>query len=244
MENVEKTHKYGSVLVIGAGIAGIQSSLELANSGYKVFLLEKTPAIGGIMAQLDKTFPTNDCAMCIMSPKLVECGRHLNIELLTYSELKEVTGEAGNFTVKVYQLPRFVDLDKCTGCGECEKVCPVEEISEFDETIVNRKAIYRPYAQAFPNAFAIDKKQRPPCQIACPSGIHVQGYIALVQEGKYKEAYDLIRENNPFPSVCGRVCHHPCEDECRRGEYDDPIAIASIKRFIADYVSEHQEEFE
>ena len=115
----------GSVLVVGAGIAGIQSSLDLANSGYKVYLLEQTPSIGGVMAQLDKTFPTNDCAMCVMSPKLVECGRHLNIEIITNAELKKVAGNAGNFKVEVTKHPRYVDEDKCTGCAACTQHCPV-----------------------------------------------------------------------------------------------------------------------
>ena len=120
--------KIGSVMVIGGGIAGIQSSLDLADSGYKVFLLEDTPAIGGTMAQLDKTFPTNDCAMCVISPKLVECGRHLNIDMMTNSELVKLEGEAGNFKATVFKRPRFVDLDKCTGCGECAVVCPIQTV--------------------------------------------------------------------------------------------------------------------
>ena len=117
--------KVGSVLVIGAGIAGIQSSLDLANSGFKVYLLEQTPAIGGTMAQLDKTFPTNDCAMCIVSPKLVDCGRHPNIEIITNAELGKVFGKAGNFKVEVKKKPRYVDEDKCTGCAACTQNCPV-----------------------------------------------------------------------------------------------------------------------
>ena len=176
---MNKENKSGAVLVVGAGIAGIQASLDLANSGFKVYLLEDAPAIGGIMAQLDKTFPTNDCAMCIMSPKLVECGRHYNIELLSCSEIEKVIGEAGNFKIKVYRRPRFIDVAKCTGCGECENVCPVNVPSQFDETIVDRKAMYRLFAQAYPNAFAIDKKARPPCQKSCPAGVHAQGYIFL-----------------------------------------------------------------
>jgi heterodisulfide reductase subunit A-like polyferredoxin len=226
--------KPGAVLVVGAGIAGIQSSLDLANAGFKVYLLESGPAIGGIMAQLDKTFPTNDCAMCIMSPKLVECGRHFNIELLSDAQIEEVTGEAGDFRVKVLKRPRFVDPAKCTGCAECEKVCPVKLPSRFDERLVDRRAIYRLFAQAYPSAFSIDKKARPACQVSCPAGVHAQGYVALVREKKYHEAYELVRKHNPFVSICGRVCHHPCETNCRRGEYDEPIAIAAIKRFIAD----------
>jgi heterodisulfide reductase subunit A-like polyferredoxin len=118
----KNTKPTGAVLVVGGGIAGIQASLDLADSGFKVYMLEQSPAIGGTMARLDKTFPTNDCSMCILSPKVVEAGRHRNIELLTCAELKTVEGEPGNFTVTVTKNPRFVDTAKCTGCGECGKV--------------------------------------------------------------------------------------------------------------------------
>ncbi|MCG6945467.1 MAG: FAD-dependent oxidoreductase, partial [Deltaproteobacteria bacterium] len=148
----------GSVLVAGGGIAGIQAALDLANSGYYVHLVEKSPAIGGIMAQLDKTFPTNDCSMCIISPKLVECGQHPNINLLTCAELDSLTGEEGNLQATVRQEPRFINLDKCTGCGDCAEVCPVTMSSEFDEGIGPRKATYKPYAQAIPGGYVIDKR--------------------------------------------------------------------------------------
>jgi formate hydrogenlyase subunit 6/NADH:ubiquinone oxidoreductase subunit I len=123
--------KVGAVLVIGGGIAGIQAALDLAESGQKVYLLENSPAIGGVMARLDKTFPTNDCSTCILSPKLVEAGRHLNIELITYADLESVEGEAGHFTVKIKRKPRFVDPDKCTACGLCGKV----DIPDPDELV-------------------------------------------------------------------------------------------------------------
>ena len=111
-------------MVIGAGIAGVQAALDLANSGFYVHLVEKKSAIGGVMAQLDKTFPTNDCSMCIISPKLVECGRHLNIQIHTLSEVKAIAGEPGNFTVTVEQEPRYVDPAKCIACGICTASCP------------------------------------------------------------------------------------------------------------------------
>jgi heterodisulfide reductase subunit A len=121
----------GSVMVIGGGISGMQSALDLANSGIKVYLVESSPAIGGKMAQLDKTFPTNDCSMCIVSPKLVEVGRHKNIELLTYSDVKSLSGDTGNFTAAIVSHARYVDVDLCTGCGLCELVCPVTHTSYF-----------------------------------------------------------------------------------------------------------------
>jgi heterodisulfide reductase subunit A len=123
----------GAIMIVGGGISGMQSALDLANSGFKVYLVESSPAIGGKMAQLDKTFPTNDCSMCIVSPKLVEVGRHRNIELLTHSELNGVEGEEGNFKAKITQHARYVDIDKCTGCGLCEIACPVTCLSWFPE---------------------------------------------------------------------------------------------------------------
>ncbi|MCK4729446.1 MAG: CoB--CoM heterodisulfide reductase iron-sulfur subunit A family protein, partial [Desulfobacterales bacterium] len=114
--------KVGAVMVVGGGIAGIQAALDLAGSGFYVYLVEKSSSIGGKMSQLDKTFPTNDCSMCIMGPKLVECSRHLNIEILTLSEIESITGAEGNFHASIHQKARYIDLDKCTGCGDCAQV--------------------------------------------------------------------------------------------------------------------------
>ncbi|MBW1869077.1 MAG: FAD-dependent oxidoreductase, partial [Deltaproteobacteria bacterium] len=224
----------GSVMVVGAGIAGIQASLDLADSGYLVYLIEKKSAIGGVMAQLDKTFPTNDCSMCIISPKLVECGRHLNIELMTMTEIEEVTGEPGNFQVKLLESPRYIDMEKCTACGECTKVCPIDVPNLFDESLRDRKAAFKLYPQAMPSAFAIDKTGTAPCKATCPAHVSIQGYIALINEGKYREALELFKEAHPFPAICGRVCHHPCEEVCTREGVEAPLAIQYLHRFLAD----------
>jgi heterodisulfide reductase subunit A len=226
-------------MVVGGGIAGVQASLAIADAGYHVYLVEKDPSIGGRMAQLDKTFPTLDCSACILTPKMVQVGRHPNITLLSYSEVTGVSGYVGNFKVTVKKKPRYVDKAKCTGCAECAKVCPVEVPSEFDMKLGKRKAIYRPFAQAIPSAFVIDKRKSP-CKMTCPAHIPVQGYVALIGQGKFSEAWDLIRETMPFPSVCGRVCTHPCESECKRGEVDEPIAIAALKRAAADFGADYK----
>ena len=125
--------KVGAVMVLGGGVGGIQASLDLADMGYKVYLVEDRPSIGGAMAQLDKTFPTNDCAMCLLSPKLVDTARHPNIEIITNAELRKVEGRAGNFTVTINKRPRYIDEEKCTGCGTCMNNCPVRNIAHFEE---------------------------------------------------------------------------------------------------------------
>ncbi len=129
-------NKVGAVLVVGGGVGGMQASLDLAEGGYKVYLVEKGPSIGGVMAQLDKTFPTNDCAMCTLAPRMVDCGGHLNIEKLTYSEIESIEGAAGNFKVRVKRKARYVDPDKCTGCGECTENCLVQNIVYLEPPVV------------------------------------------------------------------------------------------------------------
>jgi heterodisulfide reductase subunit A-like polyferredoxin len=231
-----KNPKTGAVMVVGGGIGGMQAALDLADSGFYVYLVEKSSSIGGRMAQLDKTFPTNDCSMCIMSPKLVECGRHLNIEILTLSEIENIDGEEGNFQVRVHQKARYIDPDKCTGCGDCAQACPVSLPDEFNQKLGMRAATYLTYPQSVPRVYAIDKLDRPPCISACPANINVQGYVAMVKAGKYKEAIEIIMKDMPLPGILGRVCVRFCEEQCRRKELDEPVSIKELKRFAADQV--------
>ena len=233
-----------SAMVVGGGIAGIQASLDLANAGVPVYLVERDPSIGGHMAQLDKTFPTLDCSACILTPKMVDVSSHSNITLLTNSEVEKVDGFIGNFNVTVRKKARYVNEEKCTACNDCVAVCPVRVPSEFESGMAERTAIFRQFAQAVPNTFAIEKRGNSPCKSACPAGIHVQGYIALIAEGRFHEAYNLIREQMPFPGICGRVCHHPCESDCRRAEKDSPVAIEYLKRFVADWVTANPQDAE
>ena len=227
--------KVGAVLVVGGGIGGMQAALDLAESRFKVYVTEKGPAIGGVMAQLDKTFPTNDCAMCTLAPRLVQLSRHKDIELLTLTDVEGIEGGPGRFTVRLRRHPRYVDSSKCTGCGECEKVCPVARPDRFNEELNPRKAIYRLYPQAIPGSFAVERTlQKSPCKVTCPAGVNVHGYVALVRSGKFAEALQVVLDRNPLPMICGRVCNHPCEEACLRGRIDEPVAIDALKRFVAD----------
>ncbi len=169
--------KVGAVLVVGGGISGLQAALDLAESGFYVYLVEKKPAIGGVMPQLDKTFPTNDCSMCTLAPKLVEVGRHLNIEILAPAEVTGISGTEGNYSVEVLQKARYIDASRCIACGICAEKCPKKVPNEFNEGLSFRKAAYVLYPQAVPLKYAIDqehciyfrKGRCRACEKFCPS---------------------------------------------------------------------------
>lgn len=223
-----------NTLVVGGGIAGMQASLDIAKAGFKVYLVEKGSTVGNHMLQYDKTFPTLDCAACIGTPKMVAVGQHPNIELITHAEVEEVNGFVGNFKVKVHKKPRYVKENLCTGCGDCAKVCPITRPNEWDVGIADRKAIYRSFPQAVPITYIIDKQGTAPCKATCPAHVSIQGFIALMELGKYKEAVRLFKKDHPFPAICGRVCHHPCEGACTRGDVEQPMAIQHLHRYLAD----------
>jgi len=183
------TKNFGDVMVVGGGISGIQAALDLGTAGFKVYLVDTAPTIGGHMAQLDKTFPTNDCSMCIESPKFVECNRHPNIEIVSYTEVHSVEGEAGDFKVTLFRKPRYINESKCTGCTVCVEYCPVKYPDQFNQDISNNKAIHIYFAQAIPLKPYIDESclylKEGKCQIC--KGVCKNDAIDLNQKGEMVE---------------------------------------------------------
>ena len=223
------------VLVIGGGIGGIHAALTLADAGKHVYLVEREPSIGGQMAKFDKTFPTLDCAACILTPKMVQVGQHPNIDLLSFSEVEEVSGHVGNFKVKVRRRARYINEDACTGCSLCVENCSWDGIlSEFDCGLGTRPVAYKPFPQAVPAFPVIDRAGTSRCTFSCPAGVKAHGYVSLVRKGEYEEAFNLVLDATPLVGSLGRACYAQCEAECTRASLEGPLPIRRLKRFIAD----------
>lgn len=236
-EHLERRHTpiHPDVLVVGGGIAGIHAALILAEAGKHVYLVEREPCIGGQMAKFDKTFPTLDCAACILTPKMVQVGQHPNIELLTFSEVEEVSGYVGDFKVKVRRKARYINEDLCTGCDLCVENCTWTGIpSEFDHGLGTRSVVYKPFPQAVPGLPVIDRAGTSPCTFACPAGIKAHGYVSLIRSGEYEKAFNLVLEATPLVGTLGCACYAQCESECTRDSLEGPLPIRRLKRFIAD----------
>ncbi len=219
-------------LVIGAGIAGIQSALDIADSGHEVILVEKEPSIGGHMAQLSETFPTLDCSQCILTPKMVEVANHPNIDLRTYSEVESVSGYVGNFNVKIKQKAAYVDWDKCTGCGDCWEKCPMKVPSEFEEGLARRTAIYIPFPQAVPNKPVID----------ADSCLYLQkGKCGICQKVCKVEAIDYEQEDKIVEEKVGAIINATGYDlypivnlsEYGVGKYKDVVNGLQFERLLS-----------
>jgi NAD-dependent dihydropyrimidine dehydrogenase PreA subunit len=202
-------------LILGGSPAGLQAALDLGDSGIPVHLIEQSPFLGNG----GRTRVTDH----LLGVRMLEVAKHPHIKVLTNTFLQSAKLQAGSLQVKLQQHPRYVDLAKCTGCGDCVEVCPVMLPGS------QRKAVYLMDGHQ-PGCAAIDKMGKAPCAGVCPAGIHAQGYIALIAQGRFQEALDLIHEAIPFPGIIGRICTHPCELNCRRSEIDTPVSIRLLKR--------------
>ncbi len=233
MEAIRKTDKaeqekpIGAVMVVGGGIGGMQASLDLAESGFYVYVVDNAPTIGGVMAQLDKTFPTNDCSMCIMSPKLVETGRHLNIRIISNAEVEAVEGAPGRFTVTVTKKPRYIHLDKCTGCGECAKHCPVSAIDTYNERMSKRAAIYIKYPQAIPKVFLIDR------ELCIGCGLCERVCLAKAVNYGDQQATETIEVGSIILSPGYEVFDAHLRQEFGYGSYPNVVSSIEFERLLS-----------
>ena len=229
-EQGEKRVIQGDVLIVGAGISGMQAALDTADKGYKVVIIDKTSTIGGSMVKLDKTFPTNDCSICTAAPKMVELSRHPNIELITYAEINSLDGKPGDFKANIWRKSKYVDPDKCTGCDDCAEVCPVDVISPFDEKISTRKAIYIEFPQAVPIVYTIDYENCVGC-----------GYCDRVCE---PEAISFLEKSEEIEVNVGSVIvatgfevFEPLEmrKEYGYGKYENVITAMQFERLLSSF---------
>ena len=229
------------VLVVGGGIAGMESALTLGDMGYRVLLVEKEASIGGKMILLSKVFPTLDCSSCISTPKMAATSHHPNVDVLVYSEVDKIEPRAdGSFTATLTKKPTFVDPAACTGCGDCELACSVAIPDKFNFDLVAGRAAHIAFPQAVPKKAVIDKTGASPCSHTCPGGVKAHGYVSLVRSGRYEEAFRLHMEDAPLPGSLSRACYAPCEDQCTRDEVEGKVPVRAIKRFLVDrYYENH-----
>jgi len=231
------------VLIVGGGIAGMESALTLGDMGYRVLLVEKEASIGGKMILLSKVFPTLDCSSCISTPKMAATSHHPNVDVLVSSEVEEIRRrQDGTFAVRLVKKPTFVDPSACTGCGECELACTVAIPDRFNFDLVASRAAHIAFPQAVPKKAVIDRTGTSPCSFHCPGGVKAHGYVSLVRSGRYEEAFRLHMEDAPLPGSLSRACYAPCEGQCTRDEVEGKVPVRAIKRFLVDrYYESHPE---
>ena len=225
-----------SILVVGGGYAGIRAALDCTaatTNDKEVFFVSRTPNIGGLFSKLHLVEGKHPPE--ILAPLIEQIKENDKIHALTNAVVERVKEEDYGFKVSIRRKPIRIDETKCDSCGECWKICPVRTLDRCNGWLINRNAIYTPEDAL---SYAIER-ETPFCQATCPVNLDIRGYAGLIADGKFKEAYELIREKVPFPGVLGRVCTHPCEEMCKRGLVDEPISIAKLKRFVADYVYEN-----
>lgn len=239
MSAAEEREPANSVAVVGAGFAGIRAALDLAEVGVKVYLVDEKNTPGGTLTDLQRMFPGNDCGACAALPgnQATGCQRqfsnvvdHPNIEFIGGAVFKSLSGKAGDFKIEINRHPQYVLPEKCTGCGECSELCPVTNTGD----VLKNSPIQRDFPQAC-MPVKIKKGTASPCQEACTMGLNVPGFVQLVKAGRFLEAWKLMYDINPFPSLCGHRCRQPCAQVCT-GAGGEPVDIAALVRLVTDYV--------
>lgn len=222
-----------TLVVVGGGIAGLQTALEAAQRGTDVVLIEESPFLGGLTFKAETLGFGEIPALCMVSGLINRVLSHPGIRVFTNAKIEKVVQEKEKIIVSFAQLPSRVTA-KCNSCGDCLLVCPIKPYDGFNEGLMMRTAIDFYGPRSFGGKFNIEK-ETPACQERCPVHIDIRRYVGLIATGRYQEAIKVIRERNPLPAICGRICPHPCESACNRGRVDEPIAIDALKRFVSEY---------
>ncbi len=217
-----------SALIIGSKIESLKAAYDLATIGHRVVIIEEESELKASLEDAE-VLPSGVMSLYAIHPLLMAVRNHPLIHIVTSSIVYEIRHSRDGFSAFVRNRPCYIDPELCCFCGRCREICPVTLPGSL------KKAVDCISERGIPRAFFVDKRKRPPCQKACPLGINIQGYLALIADGKFGEALDLIRESAPLVGILGRICHHPCESQCRRDEVDEPLAICSLKRFVSDY---------
>jgi NADPH-dependent glutamate synthase beta subunit-like oxidoreductase len=219
-----------NVMIVGATPAGIAAANKLGELGIPVTIVEKEADLNEKLAAKQYRLESGVAFNYASRPGLIRILRNPNIRCLMPAKIERIRHSQQGFNIRIEKSQTFVDPQRCTLCGKCEEICPIDDGNGCKPIHLNSRL-------SLPGQAVIDKRKEPLCQTNCPLGVNAQGYIALAQAGKYREALELIRRDNVLPAICGRICTHPCEDACRRAEVDDPIAIRDIKRYVSDAVS-------
>ena len=231
------------VMIVGAGVAGMESAASLGDMGYKVALVEKNSSIGGRSILLSKVFPTLDCASCIVTPKMAAVAHHPQIDPMVYTEVDSIVrNEDGSFTVDMHKKASYVDFDVCTGCSQCETVCTVAVPDQYNYDMVARRVAHIPFPQAVPKKAVIERTGQAPCTHTCPAGVKPSGFVSLVRAGRHEQAFRMHLADAPLVGSLSRACYAPCEGECTRGDKEGTVHIRAVKRYMVDrYYADHPE---
>ncbi len=232
-------------VVVGGGIAGMEAAITLGDMGFTSLLVEKEASIGGKMILLSKVFPTLDCSSCISTPKMAATQNHPKVTMATWSRVDEIERlPSGRFRIKVTKRPTYVRQDRCTGCGQCERVCTVARPNQFEDGLIARRAIYIPFPQAVPKKAVIERRGLSPCSRACPAGIKAHGCLALIRAGRLEAAVKRHLEDAPLPRTLCALCEGWCEARCTQGRGSGrPVAIRSLKAVAAEAAPETSLEY-
>ena len=237
-----KNNGQNSVLIVGAGISGCQAALDLAKLDIKVYLIEKYPIIREFLKDSESFIPINDCSVCLYAPKIMDIEKNPNIELIENADIVSLEGKPGNFKAKVRKRAEIISEERRSPCDDCYLKSLSNATIDLEQKTSELEKIYPHFPENMALKILLESRRIPPCENECPAHVKAQEYNSLIAKNEYQNALNVIRDRCPLPAVIGRICNHPCETVCNRGEVDDPVNICGLKRFVADFVRDNLED--